>query len=97
MKCNCGGDMKEEYKNIIGIRTKVSVCGKCGKELIDMNEAIRAQKSILPRIRKEQKIIRLGKSSVVTIPKKLDPFFSAGTKVLVEFDPKNMELRIKKG
>lgn len=97
MKCNCGGAMKEEYKNIMGIRTKVSICSKCGKELIDMNEAIRAQKSILPKIRKEQKIIRLGKSSVVTIPKKLDPFFSAGTKVLVEFDPKNMELRIKKG
>ncbi|MFA4819789.1 MAG: hypothetical protein WC613_02400 [Candidatus Aenigmatarchaeota archaeon] len=65
--------------------------------MIDMNEAIRDQKSILPRIRKEQKIIRLGKSSVVTIPKKLDTFFAVGSKVLVEFDPKNMELRIKKG
>ena len=96
MRCGCGKDMKEEYKNIMGIRTKVSVCSKCGKELIDMNDAIKAQKMILPKIRKEQKVIRLGKSSVVTIPKKLDPFFSAGTKVIVEFDPKNMELKIKK-
>ena len=96
MKCSCGGNMKDEYQNIMSFRTKVSVCSKCGKEFIDMNEAIRVQKRLLPQIRKEQKVIRLGKSSVVTIPKKLDTFFSAGTKVIVEFDPKNMELKIKK-
>ncbi|MBI4174487.1 MAG: hypothetical protein HY517_02480 [Candidatus Aenigmarchaeota archaeon] len=88
--------MKEVYKKILDARTKVSVCSDCGKELIDLNEAIRAQKKLLPQIRKEQKVIRLGKSSVVTIPKRLDPFFSAGTRVIVEFDPKSMELRIRK-
>ena len=96
MRCSCNGNMKDGYQNIMGVRTKVSVCSRCGKELIDMNEAIRAQKKLLPQIRKEQKIIRLGKSSVVTIPKKLDPFFSAATRVIVEFDPKSMELKIKK-
>lgn len=82
MKVNRCENMKDEYKNILGIKTRVSVCNKCGKELIDLNEAIRAQKKILPKIRKEQKIIRLGKSSVVTIPKKLDVFLQPAQKFL---------------
>lgn len=46
MKCSCGEMMKEVYKEISGIRTKINVCAKCGKELIDINEAIMAQKKI---------------------------------------------------
>ncbi|MBS3050540.1 MAG: PIN domain-containing protein [Candidatus Aenigmarchaeota archaeon] len=46
MKCGCGGNIKEIHKEIEGEKTKVSVCDNCGKELIDMDEGIRAQKKV---------------------------------------------------
>ena len=44
MKCGCGGGIKEIRKEIAGEKIKVSICENCGKELIDMDEAINAQK-----------------------------------------------------
>ena len=55
MKCKCGGTFKEEYHTIFGEKTKIKVCRKCGEELINIDEAIRVQKEIMPRIHKERK------------------------------------------
>lgn len=88
--------MKEKTVKIFGEMTKVSVCNKCRKELIGLDEAIRAQRKLLPKIHEKRKVIKVGISKAVTIPKKLDPFFRTGDKVIINFDPKKMEITIRK-
>src|SRR3989338_267576 len=106
MRCSCNGNMKDGYQNIMGVRTKVSVCSRCGKELIDMNEAIRAQKKLLPQIRKEQKIIRLSKSSMyskilsggrLTIPKQIGDklHMKAWQQFEIEADERSIVITLK--
>lgn len=46
MKCSCGGDMKEIYKEIESKKTKVAICDSCRKELIDVDHAVKSQKNI---------------------------------------------------
>ncbi len=88
--------MKEEIKEMFGEKTKFLACKKCGEELIGIKEAIRMQEKLLPKIDEDRKVIKVGGSIAVTLPSQLDTIFKPGSTVHINFDSKNMELRVKK-
>ncbi len=92
----CGKEMKIRTERIFGENVKVKVCGSCGNRLVSLDEAIKLQEKIVPRLHVEKKIIKIGNSSAITIPKDIQSFFLPGSKVSLDFDPKNMEIKIKK-
>ena len=97
MKCGkCGKNMKKEIQTIFGEKANVFVCNSCGNKMIDIDEAIKLQEKLLPKIHETRKIVSVGTSTAVTIPKKLEKIFQKGDKVRVDFNPKNMELKITK-
>lgn len=95
MKCRCGAELKEKREKILGELTRVTYCNKCGLEMINLKEASRIQRKLLPEIHETRKVIRSGNSAAITVPTKLTNVFRIGSKVEMEFDPKLMELKIK--
>ena len=97
MKCErCNVTMKKEEETLFGIKVKVYVCGKCGNQLLPLKEAIKVQQKIIPKIETSRKLVQFGGSIAVTLPKELKPVFRKGERVRVTFDPKEMEIKIKK-
>lgn len=97
MKCGkCGTIMKEREELLFGIKVKAYVCSKCGNNLIPLKEAIKVQHKIIPRIETSRKLVQLGGSIAVTLPKELKPIFKKGERVKVYFSPKDMEIRVRK-
>ncbi len=92
----CGKEMKVRAEKIFGENVKVKVCENCGNKLVSLNEAIKLQEKIVPRLHIEKRIIKVGNSSAITIPKVIQSFFLPGSKVSLDFDPKNMEIKIKR-
>lgn len=91
----CGKEMKEGTQDLFGEKIRVNICA-CGKELVDVTDIARIQKKLMPEVHEIRVVTTAGSSSAVTIPKKLERFFKKGDKVVVDFDPNSMELRIKK-
>lgn len=97
MRCDkCHGSMRIKTIRMFGESVKAKVCPSCGYRLVKIEEAIRLQEKLLPKIHMEKRVIRLGDSSAITIPKKLKAFFAPGDKVLLDFEPKQMEIKIRK-
>ena len=97
MKCGkCGSTMEEKKDNLFGVEVKTFVCSKCGNKMIPLKEAIKVQQKILPKIETSRKLVQFGGSIAVTLPRELKTVFKKGEKVKVSFDPKDMELKIKK-
>jgi len=97
MKCDkCKGKMKIQTVKMFGEKVKAKVCSGCGYRLVSIDEAIKLQEKLLPKVHMEKKIIKLGGSSAITLPKKLKPFFAPGEKIVLDFEPKYMEIKIRK-
>ncbi len=97
MKCGkCGAVMKEKEDTLFGESVKIYVCGRCGNKLVPLKEAIRVQQKVIPKVETTRKLVQFGGSIAVTLPKQLKSIFKKGEKVKVHFDPKEMELVIKK-
>ena len=95
MKCGkCTKTMKEKYEILLGERIKTFECS-CGNKLISLKEATALQQKILPKIHTTRKIIGIGNSLAVTLPKQLSIVFREGESVDMIFEPKNTEIRIK--
>ena len=88
--------MKIKAVKMFGEIVKAKVCSKCGYRLVNIDEAIKLQEKMLPKIHVEKRIIRLGDSSAITIPRQLRIFFAPGEKVILDFKPSNMEIKIRK-
>lgn len=93
-KCNVG--MRKEEEALFGIKVKTYVCGKCGNKFVPLKEAIKVQQKIIPKIETSRKLVQFGGSIAVTLPKELKPVFRKGERVKVSFDPKEMEIKVKK-
>ena len=97
MRCDkCKGKMESKRVKMFGESVRAKVCSSCGYRLVNINEAIKLQEKLLPKIHIEKRIIKLGDSSAITIPKKLKAFFAPGDRVLLDFEPKGMEIKIRK-
>jgi len=88
--------MAEKIEKIYGESCRVFVCPKCGKELVSLKDAIKLQEKLIPKVETTRKLVRLGHSLAVTLPKELKTVFRKGETVKVRFDPKEMELIMKK-
>lgn len=98
MRCDkCRGEMKIKTVKLFGEKVRAKVCASCSYRLVNINEAIKLQEKLLPKIHVEKRIIKLGDSSAITIPKKLKSFFAPGDKIILDFEPKEMEIKIRKG
>lgn len=97
MRCDkCKGDMKVKTVKMFGESVKAKVCSRCGYRLVNIDEAIKLQEKLLPKIHVEKRIIKLGDSSAITIPRQLKAFFAPGERVILDFKPSNMEIKIRK-
>lgn len=97
MKCDkCRSSMRIRTVKLFGENVKAKVCPSCGYRLVNVREAIKLQEKLLPKMHLEKRIIKLGDSSAITIPKKLKTFFAPGDRVLLDFEPKQMAIRIRK-
>jgi hypothetical protein len=96
MKCGiCGKKMNIVKEEVFGERVKVFQC-QCGEELVELDEAIRLQKKVLPKIHEVRKVVSVGSSSAVTIPKELQRIFRKGDNIVLDFSPKDMTLKVSK-
>ena len=91
----CGKRMELKKERLFGQEVDIKLC-KCGNRLMNIDQAIKLQQKLLPKIHEERKIIEIGDSIAITFPKDIKKFFSKGEKVMLDFDPKNMELKITK-
>ena len=97
MKCDkCKGKMEIKRVKLFGESVRAKVCTSCGYRLLNIDEVIKLQEKLLPRMHVEKRVIKLGDSSAITIPKKLKAFFAPGDRVLLDFEPKEMEIKIRK-
>jgi hypothetical protein len=97
MKCEkCNVRMIKEEEALFGIKVKIYVCSKCRNKLIPLKEAIKVQQKIIPKIETSRKLVQFGGSIAVTLPKELKPVFRKGERVKVSFDPKEMEIKVRK-
>lgn len=88
--------MEGKEKDFLGEKVRIYYCPKCGNKLIPLKEAIKAQEKIIPKINTTRKVVKFGNSIAVTLPKDLKTVFKGGDKVRLFFNPKEMELIIKK-
>lgn len=92
MKCKCKTTMVEKIERIYGEPCRVFACPKCGKELVMLKDAIKLQERLIPEVETTRKLVRLGHSIAVTLPKELKNVFRKGEAVKVRFGRKEMEL-----
>lgn len=97
MKCGkCNAIMKMKEDTLFGEKIKIYVCDRCKNKLVPLKEAIKVQEKIIPKVKTSRKLVQFGGSLAVTFPKELKSIFKKGEKVMVYFDPAEMELRVKK-
>lgn len=97
MKCGkCNAIMKEEQDSLFGEKVKTYACGNCGNKIIPLKEAIKIQEKVIPKVETTRKLVKFGHSIAVTLPKELKMIFKGGETVKVYFDPKEMEVIVKK-
>ena len=97
MKCGkCNAMLKEKEGTLFGERVKTFVCGGCSNKIIPLKEAIRVQEKVIPKVETTRKLFKFGHSTAMTLPKELKTVFRSGERVRVYFDPKEMELVVKK-
>lgn len=97
MECEkCGARMKSVPLQMYGERFRAKECVSCGHRTVPLDVAIRISEKNVPKMEMKKKIIRVGDSSAITIPKEIRHFFSPGDDVLFCFEPKNMEIKIRK-
>lgn len=96
MQCGkCGKKMKTGMEEVFGEKVEVLKC-QCGEELVELDEAIRLQKKVLPKVHNVRKVVSVGSSTAITIPKELQRIFRKGDEVVVDFSPKDMKLKVSK-
>ncbi|MFN3527849.1 MAG: hypothetical protein ACK4YO_01960 [Candidatus Altarchaeaceae archaeon] len=74
IKCECGGTFKPATENVDGTEVNCMKCDKCGKVLYtseQMQELLEA-KSLIKKTTTKRKVIVLGKSFAITLPKSLE-------------------------
>lgn len=97
MRCdNCKRKMRRRTVLMFGERVKAKVCPSCGYRLVNIDDAIKLQERLLPRVHAAKRIIKLGDSSAIIIPKELKIFFAPGDKVHLDFEPKEMQIKIRR-
>lgn len=97
MRCTkCGKKMVEKKERMFGELVSMAVCPACGKKLVDVEDAIRLQQKVMPRIHEVRRVVAVGSSCAVTIPAGLAKVFPKGEDVILDFDPVEMKLEIRK-
>ena len=81
---------------LFGEEYKAHECTSCGTRTINLEAAMKLHEKIAPKINCEKKVIKIGESSAITIPKELKRFFFPGSIVSLNFDPYEMAITIKK-
>gem|GEM_PF-844327 len=98
MKCECGGTFKNVIEIIDGIEVSCMKCDACGKRLYtsdQMRELLEA-KSLVKKTTTKRKVIVLGHSFAVTLPKSLERIgLRAGQKLSMKMVGKRtLEIKI---
>ena len=88
--------MKKRESELFGEKIQVYFCDRCKNELIPVKEVIKVQEKVMPRIETTRKLVGFGNSIAITLPKELKNLFKKGEFVKVTFDPKEMELTVRK-
>ena len=96
MKCgDCETEMEEKEETHIGEKILIYTCPKCGKSLLNLDDAIKIQRKLITAIEEERTVVKIGNSIGVTFPKELKKIFKLGEKVKIKFDPDTMEISIR--
>ncbi len=98
MKCGeCGNQLKERIEDEQGIKMRVFSCSKCGKELMEFKEVMRAQKRLLQRVEETRPVVRVGNSIGITFPAKIKDRIKVGDKIhmIWDMETKKAELSVE--
>lgn len=98
VRCDrCDLALRSVAVKLFGEEYSAKQCPKCGTRVINLDLALKMHERLLPRLSCEKRIIKIGDSSAVTIPREIRRFFLPGSAVKMDFDPHEMEIRIRKG
>lgn len=99
MKCECGGEFQSYEEIIDGISLECLKCNRCGK-ILYTSEQIKEfmnMKKLIKKITTKRKIIILGHSYAITLPKSLEKIgLVAGQRVSMKMTGKKT-LEVKFG
>ena len=97
MKCDkCNAEMKTISVKMFGEAFKAKHCPGCGNRIINLEIAMKLHDLLAPKLRCEKKIIKIGDSSAITIPKDIRHYFMPGSLVTLDFDPQEMCMTIRR-
>ncbi len=99
MKCECGGEFEPYLEEIDGISMDCLKCNKCGKILYTSEQMkdFMSMKAMIKKTTTKRKIIVLGHSYAITLPKSLEKIgLKAGQRVSMKMTGKKT-LEVKFG
>ncbi len=99
MKCECGGEFEPYEENIDGISIDCLKCNSCGKILYTSKQMkdFMSMKTMIKKTTTKRKIIVLGHSYAITLPKSLEKIgLTAGQRVSMRMTGKKT-LEVKFG
>jgi len=91
MKCECGGDFEPYKEDIDGISMECLRCNRCGKILYTSEQMkdFMSMKKMIKKTTTKRKIIVLGHSYAITLPKSLEKIgLKAGQRVSMKMTGK---------
>lgn len=98
MKCDkCNIALKAVSVKMLGENFRARQCPGCGSRIVNLDIAMKMHDKIMPELKCEKRIIKIGDSNAITIPKNIKRFFLPGSVVTVDFDPYEMAMTIRKG
>jgi DNA-directed RNA polymerase subunit RPC12/RpoP len=97
MRCaKCDAQLKNISVKLFGENYRASECPSCNSRTINLDIAMKLHEKFAPRVEYEKRIIKIGESSAITIPKEVRHFFLPGSPVSLLFDPQEMMITIRK-
>ncbi|MBI4170868.1 MAG: hypothetical protein HY514_04180 [Candidatus Aenigmarchaeota archaeon] len=97
MKCDkCNMALKAISVKMLGETFKAKECPACRSRIVNLDIAMKLHDKIVPKLKCEKRIIKIGDSSAITIPKGIRHFFLPGSVVTLDFDPQEMAMTIRK-
>ncbi len=99
MKCECGGKFEPYKENVDGISMDCLKCNRCGKILYTSEQMkdFMSMKTMVKKTTTKRKIIILGHSYAITLPKSLEKIgLTAGQRVSMRMTGKKT-LEVKFG
>ncbi|MBI2529721.1 MAG: hypothetical protein HYW05_01075 [Candidatus Diapherotrites archaeon] len=96
VKCNCGGEFREQTVEFEGFDVKGLKCSKCG-ELTFTPEQFRkilALKELAKEVNSTRKVVKIGNSLGITLPKAINALgLKVGSKIALRLeDRKRLQL-----